>query len=235
MFCRPFLLLSPLFSAATPFAKTLVIASMEHLFIQDHQPEMADRRAGTIPESNAECVLAKAEAMSAAAAEWLRAGNFDRANTLFAAAASLAQSAGALPIGQINVLSSISEAEAAGGLAATAQDALHVAKQLALQLPVEPRFIAGAPRARHYRHEAYRHMVAVAISAHDLATARRIANLLSTAGPAGNHDVIRAWLDAGTPNEAIAFARGIQSTSKRAETELDLAQQLLDQAGAPNF
>jgi len=60
-------------SAATPFQKTLAIASLEHVFIQQHQPELAEQYAKKIPETDSSCLLAKGEALSAAATEWLRA------------------------------------------------------------------------------------------------------------------------------------------------------------------
>jgi len=224
--------------ASSPFETTLAIASIEHLLIQAHKPEEAEQVASTIPESDQECILAKAEALSSAGSEWLRAGDSSRANTLFAAATKLAQSSNLLPIGQVVVLSSIGEAESRGGLTATAQEALRIAEEAAGHLPCEPvrtvrRQQSGA--RRHYRTEAYEHIFTTAIRSHDLATARRIAEMWSTEARWGPERVAQAWLMAGDPDEAIAFVHREKSAGLRAKLELSLAQRMLDQAGAPNI
>ena len=108
-------------TAATPFQKTLAIASIEHQLIQASQPEIAEQYAITIPEVNAECRLAKAEAVISAGTAWLRAGNADRAHTDFEAARKLAESARELPFGQTSVFVSIAAAQAKGGLIASSE------------------------------------------------------------------------------------------------------------------
>ena len=224
--------------AATPFQKTLVIASIEHLLIQAQQPAAAEQAAEAIPESDDECVLAKAEALSSVAAEWLRSDRSDRANSAFAKATNLTQSARSLPLGQVSVLTSIGEAEASGGLAATSQETLKIGEEIASQLPTLPTIALRKKRgssSAHYRPEAYRRIFSVALGAHDLASAQRIAKFWSEAGPNGAGEVMRAWLDAGQPDEAIAVAHGIHNTPQRAKMELWLAQEMLDQAGAPNI
>lgn len=224
-------------AARTPFQKTLLIASIEHLFIQAHQPQMAEQLAATIPEADDECTLAKAEALRSVAAEWLRAEAIDHANTAFARAVGLAQSANKLPIGEVAVLASIAEAQATGRLTATSHETLESAKRIAAQLPLPPAVISGGGRPRpmsHYRPEAYREILAVAVR-HDLGTAREIANLWRTADRNADSYIMRAWFQAGEADEAIAFARSIENTAERAKMEFWLAQLMLDDAGAPNI
>lgn len=225
--------------ASTPFQKTLVLASVEHLLIQEQQPAAAEKVAMAIPESEEECVLAKAEATSAAAAAWLRTGHTDRANTLFVAASTLARSAPSLPIGEVSVLTTIGEPEAAGGLMATSQDTLKMAQRIASELPLPPTPVAGrkwplGPTV-HYRTEAYEEIFSAAIGAHDLGTARNIGHLWMLAGKGSAEQIVRAWLEADQSDEAVQFARSIPSAPERAKTELVLAQELLDRAGAPNI
>ena len=225
-------------NAATPFQKTLAIASVEHLFIQASQPKMAEQYATTIPEADPECVLAKAEAMNSAAAAWLRIGNPDQAHTDFGAARKLAESAPKLRFGQLSVMVSIAAAQAKGGMTASSEESLQVAEQLALELPARPPFSPGKsppPHIEHYRDEAYRQLFAAAIRAHNLGVARRVAERWKTMDKRSSIDIVDAWTFAGKPEEAIAFARSIENTPERVKTQLALAQRLLDQAGAPNF
>ncbi len=225
--------------ANSPFQMTLVIAGIEHVLIQAHEPEEAEQIATTIPESDEECVLAKAEALSSAGAAWLRAGNSERANASFAAATKLAQSSNSSPIGEVVVLTSIGEAESHGGLAATAQETLRTAEEFAGRLPSEPPISTARGQQSggkvHYRAEAYEHIFTTALRAHDLATARRTADVWSTEARSGPDTVAQAWLRAGNPDEAIALIRREKSGSSRAKSELWLAQRMLDQAGAPNI
>ncbi len=224
--------------ASGPFEKTLAIASIEHLLIQAHRPEEAEQVASTIPESDQECVLAKAEALASVGAEWLRAGDSQRANALFATATKLAQLSNRLPIGAVVVLASIGEAESQGGLAATAQEALRSAEEVARRLPSEPVDSVRLQRAaatRHYRAEAYEHIFTTALRAHDLATARRMADMWGMEARSGPERVAQAWLMGGDPDEAIAFVHRQSSVALRAKLELWLAQRMLDQAGAPNI
>ena len=190
-------------------------------------------------ESDDQCLLAKAEAFHSIAAEWLRAGNSERANAAFAKARELAGSVQSLPIGKVSVLASIAEAESAGGLAATSQETLANTLQIAAHLPLaslpaSQRRSATALMA-HNRLAAYQEIFAVAMRAHDLGTARHIADLWAAADPRGRGDIVRAWIAAGKPEEALAFARRIPNVVARAHTELVLAQEMLNRAGAPNI
>lgn len=70
-------------SAATPFQRALAIVSLEHVLIQQHQPELAGQYAKKTWETDSTCVLAKAEGLSALATEWFRALNDERARADF--------------------------------------------------------------------------------------------------------------------------------------------------------
>jgi hypothetical protein len=59
--------------------------------------------------------------------------------------------------------------------------------------------------------------------------------LWSLAGTVGHSEIVHAWLQAGQPDEAITFVHGIQSTQERAKMLFATAQDMLNQAGAPNI
>lgn len=67
----------------TPFRKALALASIEHLLIQSAQPQTAEDYARQIPETDVDCRLAKAEALSAAGAAWFKAGESAKGNADF--------------------------------------------------------------------------------------------------------------------------------------------------------
>jgi hypothetical protein len=164
-------------TVSTPFQKALVIASLEHTMIQAKQPVAAEQFAAMIPQSDIECVLAKAETLSSAAAAWLRAGNPDSASAPFASAIQLLLSAQALPVGQLTVLASIAEAQVKGGFTASSAETLKAANQIASRLPLPPVVQSGIKRPQtvsHHRTEAYREIFMVALRAHDLGTARQL-------------------------------------------------------------
>jgi hypothetical protein len=220
-----------------PFQKTLVLASVEHLLILAHQLAAAEQTALSIPEADGECVLAKAEALNSVAAELVSAERLDRANTLFAEAIRLVRSVSSLPIGKVSVLTSIAAAQANRGLSASSQDTLKLAEEIASGLPPLPPFrpYQKLPKNVHYGPEAYQQIFTVALGAHDLATAQRVAILWEKQDPNSADQIANAWFTAGGPDEALAFVKGIPDNAKRAKLELALAQRMLDRAGAPNF
>jgi len=87
-------------SAGSPFQYTLGMAAIEHILIQAGLPEDAELYANKIPEQDSDCSLAKAEALSAAGAAWLRTGESERAHNDFEAAIRLVKSVTDLPLGK---------------------------------------------------------------------------------------------------------------------------------------
>jgi tetratricopeptide (TPR) repeat protein len=226
-------------SATTPFQSALGMASIEHILIQARQPEAAEQYAQKIPAVDSDCLLAKAEALSAAGAAWLQAGDTGRAHTNFQAATELVKSVADVPLGKVLVTLSIGSAQAKGGLVASAGTSFRLAKELAQDMPVRPMIAKlpakTAPAATHYRDEAYSKMLLAAIQAHDLGVANETARLWrlvdNKAGPA----IVEAWLSAGRTDDAIASAREIEDVPQRVKALLVLARGLLDRAGAPTF
>jgi tetratricopeptide (TPR) repeat protein len=205
-------------NAATPFQKSLALASVEHLLIQEGKPEIAESYAAGIPESSAECVLAKAEALNSVGAEWLRKGDVERARSDFESALKLAKTPQELPLG--------------------AEESLNIAEQVAMKLPIFNPATRGKephPVRQRYRNEAYQEILAASVQTNNLAFARHVADLWKAMGSGSGVGVIGAWLGAGRPDEAIAFAAGIENVAERVKTQLFLAMQLLDEAGAPNI
>ena len=80
--------------AATPFQKALGLASIEHLLIQLGALQEAEQSARAMPDDGADCSLAKAEALTAAASAWARNGDSDRARENFDAALQTVASVG---------------------------------------------------------------------------------------------------------------------------------------------
>jgi tetratricopeptide (TPR) repeat protein len=226
-------------SAATPFQKALGMASIEHVFIQARQPEGAEQYAEKIPTSDSDCLLAKAEALSAAGAAWLRAGDTRRAHTNFENAIELVKSVPDLPLGKLLVMLSIGSAQAKGGLVASAGTSFRLAKELAQDLPVRPvpaKLPAKTtPQATHYRDETYSKILLAAIRAHDLGAANEAARLWRLVDNKAGPEIVEAWLDAARTEDAVASAREIEDVPQRVKALLVLARELLDRAGAPNI
>src|SRR5205807_390247 len=105
---------------------------------------------------DSDCRLAKAEALRAAGAAWLRASNDTRAQTDFDAATGLVKSVPDLPLGKMSVILSIATAQARGGIIAGAGTNFRLAKELALELPTRPALSKGPAKKApatgiHYR------------------------------------------------------------------------------------
>lgn len=225
--------------SVTPFQKTIGIASIEHILIQADQPELAEQYAKSIPEVDSDCSLAKAEALSAAGAAWLRKGDTIRAQQDFDLAASLAKAVPELPLGKVSVVVSIATAEFKGGMVASSATSFKQATELADKLPVrpEPTKVSGARPfiGIHYRDEAYNRILVAAIRAHDVGLAREIAGLWKLADGKADLAIVNAWLNADRSDEALAFARNIANINDKITALLNIAQELLNRSGAPAF
>ena len=225
-------------SAATPFQMALGMASIEHILIQAGHPEMTVQYVEKMPVIDADCLLAKAEALSAAGASWLRVGDSGRAHTQFEAAIKLVESVPDLPLGKVLVILSIGSAQAKGGLVATAGASFRIAKELALALPVRPlaaKLPSKTPAVVHYRDEAYGKILLATIRAHDVSGANDAARLWREVDNRAGPEIVEAWLDAGRTDDAVAAAREIEDVPQRVKTLLVLARDLLNNAGAPNI
>ncbi len=226
-------------NAATPFQKTLALASLEHLLIQQGRPEIAESYAAGIPDSTAECVLAKAEAFNSVAAEWLRKGDVERAKSNFESALKLVKTAEELPLGQVRVIVEIAETQGKdANTRASAEESLKIAEQIALKLPIFDWAFHRKevhPVRLRYRHEAYQELLIASVKTNNLAFARHIAGLWQALSSSSGIGVVGAWLSVGRPDEAITFAAGIENKAERVKTQLSLARGLLDEAGAPNI
>ena len=133
-------------SAAAPFQRAFAIASLEHVLIQQRQPQLAEEYAKKIPETDSASALAKAEAMSAAAAAWLRALNDERGRADFDLAKGIVFSVRDLPFGRISVLVSIPEAQSKYGMIKEGQGTFRSAIELAQRLPLRPHPLPGVRR-----------------------------------------------------------------------------------------
>jgi len=226
-------------SASTPFQRAIGIASIEHLAIQANQPQTAEEFAKSMPEADADCELAKAEALSAAGAAWLRSGDSERAGQDFDAAVILLKSVRELPLGRVSAAVSIAAAEFNGGMVASSGDAFRLASEFARELPLGTEVAHGVPvKGRpgvHYRDEANEMILRGAIRAHDVGLAHETAEHWKAEGGSSDVLIVRAWLNAEQPEEAVAFARKVDDTSQRITALLIVAQTLLDRAGAPSF
>jgi tetratricopeptide (TPR) repeat protein len=221
--------------APTPFQKALGLAGIEHILLVARQPEAAEQYARRIPESNPNCLLAKAEAMSAAATAWSQAGNDDRATGAFAAAIDLAKSVSDLNFGRVSVIVSVASAQARVGMVASSAANLALAKDLAIQLPLRPDMPGSkTPVAEtHYRDEAYMKILPSAITAHNIGLAREVANQWKAADSKAAIPILQLWMDSGETDEAIVLARSITEKPERVLGFLAIAHELLNRAGAP--
>ena len=223
-------------SAATPFQKALGMASIEHIMIQAGQPETADQYAKQMPEIDSDTSLAKAEALSAAGAAWLRAGDASRAHLDFEAAIRLVKSVRDLPLGRILVMVSIATAQTKGGLVASGVTSFQSTKEMVQELPARPKGPAGkAAFGIHYKDEAFREILLSAIRVRDLRIAREVAEQWKTPDGKADTAIVQAWLDANRLDEAVVFALKIVNPAERVKALLVLAQELLNAAGAPNL
>ena len=157
----------------------------------------------------------------------------------FEAAATLVKSAPDLPFGKITVMVSIAAAQIHGGMGAGGRASLRLGLELAQDMPERPGpkgVYRTLPRGFHYRNEAYRIILLGAAQAHELGTAREVAELWKAQGGYGADDgIISAWLGADQADEAAAFARKFADSAARAKALLNIAEDLLNTAGAPIF
>jgi len=226
-------------SAPTPFQRAIAIASLEHVLIQQHQPDLAEQQAGTIPEIDSACLLAKAEALSSAATEWLHKLDEDHAKVDFDRAKKLVFSVDDLLFGRISVLSSIAETQSRSGMMDAGATTFQSAIGLALKLPTGPQYAQGVrrppTRGVHYRDEAFGRILRAAIRSHNLNVVDGAATAWAKSGDQVGSAVVDAWLVEGRTEEAIAAARRIQDPDQRVSNLLGLARTILSEQGAPNF
>jgi tetratricopeptide (TPR) repeat protein len=227
-------------SAATPFQKALGLASLEHILIQERQPELAEHYARKIPETDSSSSLAKAEALSAAAGAWLRALDRDRAHTDFDSAKLIVLAVPDLPLGKIAVLISIAAAQFRGQMTDDGNMTFRAAIEVARTLPERPQYPLGArpkptPAGVHYKDEAFEKILRAAIHADDAPIADHVAAIWSESGHDARSEMADAWFGEGRAEQAIAATRLIADPDRRVSKLLSLARDLLDEAGAPNF
>ncbi len=185
-------------------------------------------------------LLAKAEALGAAGAAWLREHDTSSALADFNAATKVVKSAHDLPLGEVFVLISIATAQFKGGLIVDGNATFHTAIVLAQDLPQRPKPQPGQPRqtgpGAHYKDEAFKQVS----HGRDQPAGYpgRLAKSLGIWNKTGDDvdgAVVGAWLDADRPDEAIAAARKIENPQPRVQALLQVARTLLDRAGAPIF
>ncbi len=226
--------------AETPFQKALGFAGLEHILIQMQEPELAEKYANRIPESDSSSALAKAEALTAAGVAWLSSLDQRRAQRDFESAKQIVSSVPDLPLGRISVLIAIAAGQFKAQMPEESGMTFRSSIELAQKLAPRPRVAAGVPRPAtkpgvHYRDEAFGMIVRGAIHAGNLQMASEAAeSWAKTDGDIGS-GLVDAWLAEGHTEEAIAAARRIRDTDSRVTALLHLAQTLLSDAGAPVF
>lgn len=220
---------------------------MEHLLILTYQPEPAEAFAKSIPEVDSASSLAKAEALTAAASAWLRALDDTRARADFGAAVRVALAVRTPPFGRISVLVPIAAAQYRAGFIEESSATFHAVIALAQDLPQRPkpsgvtnvtpvgiRYNVQAAGV-HYKDEGLEKILRAAIRAQDIAVARDLTAVWRATDDHADVAVVNAWLDADRLQEAVASARMIKSPQMKIGALLNLAQTLLDGAGAPSF
>ncbi|WP_031500753.1 hypothetical protein [Bryobacter aggregatus] len=226
-------------SAQTPFQKTLGFACIEHILIQLHQPEAAESFANQIPESTPDTRLAKAEAMRAVGAEWLRLKNLDRARTAFSAATAHVQSAPDLVWGQTMVLTGMAAVQARYGMSTESARSFELAVEYGRRLPLFPTPPKGGsypkPSGVHYRDEGYRAMLIAAIEVNHLAFAQKVSALWSQDATDAATSIVNSWLQAGMVEPATLFARQIKDPQQRTDAFIALAKDRAFLDGVPNL
>jgi len=227
-------------NATTPFKKALAIASLEHVFIQLGRPEQAEQYAKSIPETDSSSSLAKAEALSAAGAAWVRVLNDDRARADFNVARSVASSVPDLPLGRVSVLVSIATAQIQARMLEDGEGTFRRSIELAQSFPQRPVTPPGVrrpmtPPGVHYIDEAFEKIVHAAIQVRNVKIANDAVKIWSKSGDNADSSLVDAWLAAGQTNEAIDAARRIEDPERRVSELLSLARNLLYDAGAPIF
>jgi tetratricopeptide (TPR) repeat protein len=226
--------------APTPFQKALGLAALEHILIQERQPELAELYARRMQETDSPSSLAKAEALSSAAVAWLRERNDERARAGFDSAARLVSLVPDLPLGKISVLLSIAAAQCKGGMVEEGNATFRKSIELARKLPLRPRVAFGAfrpltPLGVHYEDEAFTKILRAAIHARAFQVVDEAAAIWTKSGDDAGSTVVSAWFVEGHTDEAIAAARRIEDPQARVSELLSLAGSLLDEAGAPSF
>ena len=226
-------------SAATPFQQALAIASLEHVFIQQSQPGLAEQFAKRIPEVDSPSSLAKAEALSAAAAAWARAADDERARADFDLAKSIVFSVSDLPFGRISVLVSIAT-QLKGRMVEEGNTTFRSAIELAKKLPLRPHFVPGVrrpptPIGVHYQDEAFSKIVRAAIHVRAVEIVNETVEVWSKSDDSVGRTVVDAWIAEGRTEEAIAAARAVKDPEARVSEMLSLAGTLLNEAGGPIF
>jgi len=220
---------------------------MEHLLILTYQPKPAEAFAKSIPEVDSASSLAKAEALTAVASAWLRALDDNRARADFGAAVRIALAVHAPPFGRISVLVPIAAAQYKAGFMEDSSATFHAAIALAQDLPQRPKPLGVTnftqtgirynlqPAGVHYKDEGFEKILRAAIRAQDIDVARDLTAIWRETDGHADVAVVNAWLAADHPQEAVASARMVKSPQLKVGALLNLAQTLLDDAGAPSF
>jgi hypothetical protein len=213
---------------------------LEHILIQQHEPELAEQYAKRIPEADSPSSLAKAEALSAAAEAWLRMFNKERARADFDSAKQIVFAVPDLPLGRISVLASIAAAQFRVQMIDDSNASFRSAIDLTQKLPLRPRYAFGVPRPPtplgvHYKDEAFGKILRASIHARDVQIANDAAEVWSKTGDNVGSGVVDAWRVEDRTEEASEAARRIDDPDLRISELLGIARDLLNEAGAPIF
>lgn len=217
-----------------PFRKTVGLASIAHIYIQAYKPAEADAIVKRMPENDADCQLAKAEALSAVGSAWLRALDDVRARRAFESAERMVRSANDIPMGKVSVMLAVAEAQFRGGLKTEGSAAFASAIELANALPVRPPNSSAPSRigVRYYRYQAQQKILDSAVTVKDAAPARLVSDQwLREEGDAGP-STARAWFNGEYAGEAIEYAKKSTTPARKVDNLLGLADTMLT-ASAP--
>lgn len=222
--------------AATPFQKALGLASLVHLLMQVKNLALAQEFAGSMPEDQADCSLAKAETLTAVGEAWAKSGELSRARQSFQQAFALLPkvTAGPVAYGRCLVAGRLGAAQDESGFAEDAELSYQLGLTSAASLPPLPRRpkYTGPPIADT---EPYRELFKSALAAGNEVAARRIAQTWrARGGVAEERNIADAWYAASGAKNALAYARGIADPWERAAVLVWIAHDLLDDAGAPS-
>lgn len=225
-------------TAGSPFQKILALASIEHIMIQTYEPKAASALARQMPESDADCLLAKAEALASSGAAWSRKLDDANAKEDFALAAKLVRAADDLPLGKVAVMVTIADGQCRAGLKEdcrkTLEDAIEIAQALP---PTRPPYTAAGNRVRvnHYRYEAYSKILDEALYHKLSPVVSRVSDLWIQVEDDAGQTIAVALADGGQLDAAIDLVRRIAKPAAKISAMLELAESLLNHGGVPTF
>lgn len=221
-------------SAATPFQKAMILASVQHIMNQAKLADLSEVCAKSIPTTNVDTKLARAEALASAATSLAINGAKNRARALFLEATQLVSTITELPLARIQVFINITLRQYDAGFDSDGNDTWIRALAIAQTFPHAPT-IWNERRRVTYSEDAYDPMIRAAVEFDRLPLATQAISTWSATYKGATGSLVSALLSADEHRLALSTARSIQDRHMRADELLSVASSWLDDSGVPDL